>query len=287
MGFDGRTVQESHGFPRPPSGRFVALERQDHDVVVRLRMLLGEGKVLPARMPRRGPLRILAFRQPLRVARPVGALPVEVERRLVGPVGAEGDAAAVRRPHRPLVRGAIECQARQRVALPFVDGHVELATLLDVHRELPAIGREAEVPVAAGQGSQRLWPAFPAQPQDGHFAPDAPAGQEYERPPIREGELRPREPRSGSDALQHRDRRAAPLETTCIEGHREQRPFVHVDQVAAPEIAAVVSAALNDAPRAARQRLDDEARALEVAHLAVRRCRARPGRQGAPAASGG
>ena len=71
-------VRKQVGRARLPPRRFIALHRQDHQLAVFL-----EGQEFAARMPGPGLLRARAHGEALGVAGPIGALPIEVWRRLI------------------------------------------------------------------------------------------------------------------------------------------------------------------------------------------------------------
>ena len=98
-----------------------------------------------------GILRVLALREALHLTSPIGSLPVEVRHSVDGPP--EHDAAAIRCPHGLPMVSRVERQARQRVARPFVDPHVQLPAVADVHREPAAVGREGRIEPGGGRGA--------------------------------------------------------------------------------------------------------------------------------------
>ena len=91
----------------------------------------------------------------------VGALPVQIERRLRVPRRRKDDASAVRRPHRLAVVALVERQARERVPRPLVDPDVRLLAVEDVHREALAVGREEGIAPVCRRGRSGV--VFPAR----------------------------------------------------------------------------------------------------------------------------
>jgi hypothetical protein len=106
---------------------------------------------------------------------------------------------------------------------------------------------------------------------DGSVEAGALPRQVYQRSVVRERELSGAVERVRRYAFEGGNGRTGHLQTLEIEGRGEERPLVHVSQVAARKIAAVVPAALQDLPCACWQRLHDEVRVLETGSAVVTR----------------
>ena len=229
----GSAIQERDGFARLPSRGCVALHRQNHDVEGRPRILFLQGEELAGRMPRGGPLWVLAFGQPFRLARAIRPLPIEVPPRPVRSVGSEGDATAVRCPHRRLIHrrgrrsGGTACRAptrrpTRRAAVPRrcrwrASDHRERSRCGSGRRSarrgwvFPSRSIQRICPLTStarpGRNTRSLGPkrrsALPANP--GAAATPSSAGAGWPRSSRRPGS----------------------------KGAANRRPFVHVDEVAA------------------------------------------------------
>lgn len=224
----------------------------------------------------------LALGEALDLSRPVGELPVEIRNSHASPGRAESDMASVRSPHRLPIFAGIERQPGHRVSLPVVNPHVPLRAAPEVERQPPAIRREAKVPVVAGHVPECGRIPFAVHPMDPHVAPRSGARHVDQRSVAREGELSSPSGPVGMNVLQHRNRLAGHSKPLRIERPGVERALVHVDEVAARQIAPMVSASLQDASFAVGKRLRDQTRVFVVPDADVRP----PCLPGAPAATG-
>ena len=198
---------------------------------------------------------------------PSAALPVEVLC-LVRARRREGDAAAVGSPYRVAVVLGVERQAGHRVPPPLVHPHVALGSVTDVHRQPPAVGRETDVDYSVNAARRARVLPCRVQPLERHLASGARARKEHECALVGKREVRPGRGRVGGHAFERRHGGTRQLQTVEVEGSREERPHVDVDEVAAPDIASVIAASLHDLAWTARQRLDGEVRVVEAARRA-------------------
>src|SRR5262245_6767821 len=77
------TVREHTGRAGLPARHLISLQRQNHQIEIRLRRLLLDREQLAARMPRRRELRVPAVGEALLVTGPVDPPPIEVHRRFI------------------------------------------------------------------------------------------------------------------------------------------------------------------------------------------------------------
>ena len=220
--------------------------------------------------------------------------------RLTTPGFARSDANTMRRPSGVQTgnrsSAGVERQLRQRVARPVVHPDVALLAVGDVHRQLLAVGREPRIRPVGLRRAKRRRLAVARHPVDrvGHRrAPRRARTRACRRE--ENASCAPPYGRVRGDALERRHGLADRLEAIEIEAHREERALLHVDQVpafaslrrgkAARHVPAVVAAAHDDLrrarPRAARRR----GWRRRSCSWTSARCRARPCRRAAPAAT--
>ena len=222
-------------------------------------------------------LRFRAVGQPRDVARAVSVHPVQIECAGLGAIRPKHNAPAVGRPHWKAILTGVEGQLRQRVPRPVVHPDVALLAVGDVHHQLLAVRREPRIRPEGARRTQHRPLAVARQPVDRARGRRGRAGHIHERALGRHRQFRAACGWKCGDAFKRRHRRAHRLEASEIETHREDRPLVQVDQMAAFALVALrrarparhipagVPAAHDHLRRPARQWSDDEVRRVPVA----------------------
>src|SRR5262249_29170523 len=130
-------------------------------------------------------------------------------------------------------------------------------------RQPPSVGRESEITVCLQRLKQMLSLAIATQPIDGNSAP-AHAPQINERATIRKSKLRCTNARIAHHTLNRLHRLALQLQFVGIEPYGKQRSLVHVEQMSAPYIARIISAALHNLRFPASERMHHDIRVFKV-----------------------
>ena len=142
-----------------------------------------------------------------------------------------------------MVTVGIGRQARERVPRPLVDPDVGWS-LADLHGEPAAIGREEEIEPVRGRRPAAA-SSSPRDPSSGAVMP-APVlcpGRYTSVPLADTANCAPPVHRVRCHAFERGHRLTRHLQPVEIEGRRKERPVVHVDQMAARQIPAVIAPA--------------------------------------------